>query len=855
MTDDARWEDVKRAFQQAADLPPASRGALLDDICPDPDIRRDVESLLASHDRSAGFLQDTAADALAPPARDEFLGRRVGAYQVTGVIGSGGMGVVYLAARADAAFEMPVAIKIVKRGMDSADILRRFHEERQTLARLHHPNIATLLDGGRTDDGRPYLVMEYVRGTRVDRYCDERRLTVRERLRLFHTICQAVQHAHQNLIVHRDLKPDNILVTDDGVPKLIDFGIAKMLAPAEGGADVTTLVERRMTLAYASPEQVRGEPIGTASDVYSLGVILYELLSGHRPYGAPLLTPFAYERAIALAPKPPSTRAAEAADTRPIAESATGSASPESVARARQASIASLAKQLHGDLDTIVLKAMHREPDRRYASAEQLAEDLDREQEGQPVLARPDTPAYRTAKFIGRHRAGVLSLAVVLLALTGGLVFTLWQARVIRAERDRAQAEMQKTQQISNFLVNMLRSADPEEQGRNVTVAEALDRALTRADRELAAQPEQLAAIRTTIGSTYLQLGQIDKSVAVLERAVDIGRTLPGAPRPLAEALSDLAGAYEAQGRLDRAEAIDREALDLARRTFPAGDDMITSVMLDLSSVVKDRGALKDAEALAHEAIALLRQHHGEDSESLAQALNNLSVIVGTEGRWDEAVPLNRESLGIIRRLKGDAYPPVAASMTALASALEASGRYEEAETYFRQALALREQVLGPDHPSTAWTHYSYASMLVEMGQYARAAQEANIVLALRGRVLPDAHPIVAASLGVAGRAAMEQGDLQTAERELRESLKLREASLPPDHWLIASAKSLLGDCLTRRRQFAAAEPLLVQAYDGLTRAVGAEDTRTRTALTRLIALYDAWPRPADAARYRRLIK
>jgi serine/threonine protein kinase/Tfp pilus assembly protein PilF len=841
------WDAIKAAFQAAAELPPPERAAALDRMNLAADVRREVDALLASDSEASSFLSGNAADAAGAPldaidSPDEFIGRQVGAYRIQSVIGAGGMGVVYHAVRADATFEMSAALKIVKRGMDTDDILRRFVAERQTLARLEHPNIAKLIDGG-SIDARPYLVMEYVKGVRVDTYCDAERLSVTQRLRLFQTICRAVQYAHQQLVIHRDLKPDNILVTDDGTAKLVDFGIARVLVADGTSGDATRLIDRRMTLAYASPEQVRGEPMGTTSDVYSLGVILYELVAGQRPYRQPVRTPFAYEKALDEGAPPPSVRAGEH-DTRAADDFAPEPATPDQIAGHRATSPHALARQLEGDLDTIVLKAIDRDPARRYESAQALADDIDRHLAGLPVKARPDTLRYRTAKFLRRHRLAAAALVVFIVTLAGGAAATLWQARAARIERDRAQAEARRANQISSFMSGIFRSADPEQQGRNVTVAQALDSSSERAEAELADQPDELATIRLTIGTTYLQLGQIEKAVAILEKGVALRRQLKSPPADLMPALSQLGGAYDAAGDFTKAGAVHREALDIARSLYGSEHATTAEMLRNVSSIELSRGNLKDAEAMDREILAIFRRVSTGPTSDLAQSLNNLGVVLGTQGRWSEAVPLQREAVDVITKLRGEKHPEVASALSSLASALDASGDRAEAARVFQRTIALRTEVLGPEHPGTAWTRYLYASMLLEEKKYDAAAAEAATVLALRGRVLPDAHPVVAATLQIAGRVEMAKGQFAPARAHLSESLKLRSAALPPGHWLLASGKGFLGECLTLERRFADAEPILLESFNGLQAAVGPDDARTKTAAARLTALYAAWGKP-----------
>jgi serine/threonine protein kinase len=431
MTPD-QWQRIQELFHAALERDPSQRAQVLAEACAgDAVLHQEVASLLAAHEQAGSFIEapafaGTEAWLVDAPAQ-AVVGRQIGPYQVVRQLGAGGMGAVYLAVRADDHYHKQVAIKLVKPGVPSSDLLRRFRTERQILASLDHPNIAKLLDGGTTADGLPYLVMDYVEGLPLDVYCDRQALSIPARLTLFRTVCAAVHYAHQHLVVHRDLKPSNILVTADGVPKLLDFGVAKLLHPALATQTSVTMVpgQQGMTLAYASPEQIRGEPITTASDVYSLGVVLYELLTGYQPYRFPSPLPHAMARVICEEePQKPST-----AMRRSAAGPGANGGHPRPPAGGRQpreGPPAQRYRRLTGDLDTIVLMALRKAPSQRYASVEHLSEDLRRHLEGLPVMARPQTLGYRSAKLIRRHKAGVLAAALLGVTLVGGIVGTTW---------------------------------------------------------------------------------------------------------------------------------------------------------------------------------------------------------------------------------------------------------------------------------------------------------------------------------------------------------------------------------------------------------------------------------------------
>jgi non-specific serine/threonine protein kinase/serine/threonine-protein kinase len=464
MTPD-QWQQIKEVFHQAVELPATERPQFLSRHChADPALRRELESLLASHDAAECFIEPPDyQETKIPPPEDLAIGRfpkRIGAYQIIRELGRGGMGTIFLATRADDEYRKEVAIKIVHGGLDTDFILQRFRTERQILAGLDHPNIARLLDGGTTVSGLPYFVMEYIEGLPLLDYADTHRLSTRERLQLFHEVCAAVRYAHQNLVVHCDLKPSNILVTADGTPKLLDFGIAKLLAPVASplASQVTATALRLMTPAYASPEQARGAPVTTASDIYSLGVVLYELLTGHRPYQLADDYPQGFLQVICeQQPERPS-----AAIARPATDpnhQATNPLTRAIVSHRRDVQPEKLRRQLEGDLDNIVLMALRKEPERRYLSVEQFAEDLRRHLDGLPVLARPSTFAYRTSKFIGRHKAQVVAALFVFLALVTGTVIATWQAHRANQERARAEKRFLEVRKLSNSLLSELQDS------------------------------------------------------------------------------------------------------------------------------------------------------------------------------------------------------------------------------------------------------------------------------------------------------------------------------------------------------------------------------------------------------------
>src|SRR5579863_2590908 len=539
MLNPERWQQVKELLATALEMDPAARTAYLDRACADdPPLRSDLDRYLAADQEAGVELLNTPAKEIeiidSSGEASPRVGRRVGPYQIMEQIGTGGMGEVYRAFRADDQYRKQVAIKLVRAGQDSSFVVSRFKNERQILASLDHPNIARLHDGGTTEDGLPYFVMELIDGQPIDQYCAQRGLSVPERLKLFMQVCSAVQYAHQRLIIHRDIKPGNILVASDGTPKLLDFGIAKILDPeaVTGQIDATLTVFRILTPGYASPEQVKGEPITTASDVYSLGVVLYELLTGQHPYRQPNSTPQEIARAVCeVEPERPSTAVRRMETT----ERHRDSQGPSAATNILDSSIERRGKLLRGDLDNIVLMALRKDPQRRYASVEQFAEDIRRHLGSLPVLARKDTVGYRASKFVTRHKAGVIAAAVVLIILLVAMAITVRQARIARQERARAERRFNDVRKLANSLIFEIHDSVQNMPGATATRKLLLERALEYLDslakeasgdvslqRELAAGYLRIGSLQgstvdASLGQTDVGLASIKKSVAIRE--------------------------------------------------------------------------------------------------------------------------------------------------------------------------------------------------------------------------------------------------------------------------------------------------------------------------------------------------
>jgi len=802
-----RYQQIKALYEAAAGCETTQRTALLDEACGnDQALRRAVETLLADRNEAETFLE-TPAYRFAN-GRDEAklqVGQRIGAYKLLQEIGYGGMGAVWLAQRADEQYQKRVAIKLIKRGMDTDEILQRFRYERQILASLDHPNIARLLDGGTTSDGLPYFVMEHIEGQPIDRYCDAHKLTTIERLRLFRTVCAAVQFAHQNLVVHRDLKPSNILVTEDGTVKLLDFGIAKILNPAMFPSTVapTALHERPMTPAYASPEQVRGEPISTASDVYSLGVILYELLTGHRPYQITSAAPQEIERIVCnVEPDRPSTLKMK----------------DEGGGMNRKFRLSSLIphpSSLRNDLDNIVLMALRKEASRRYASVEQFSADIRRYLTGLPIIAREDTLSYRVSKFIARNKAAVALTSLVSLLILGFLITTLVQSARIRRERDRAEAERAKAEKVSSFLVDLFKVNDPSEsRGNSVTAREILDKGAQKIGTELRDQPETQAKLMDTMGMAYDGLGLYPQALPLVEQALTTRQRIFGAAHiEVAESLRSLAEVKFNQGEFDVAAEKSRAALDI------------------------------------------LRKEYGNEHLKVAHTFSDLGLVLLFKGDPTGAEPPAREAVAIMRKLPNATPNELLPPISNFANVLRQNRKFSEATQYQEEALALSRKALGNDHPNTIIVLGGLALLLSDgenpAKDYARAESLSREALAGGRRVLPPEHSQTIYNLIDLGSILIKRDNAVAAETTLREAAALANKVLPPDHFRRIHAQHMLGRCLAAQKRYAEAEPLLLGSWQTFQRMRGAQDRWTNIAREELVKLYEAWGKPEKAISYR----
>ncbi len=862
MTPD-RWQQIQDVFNAAVERPAAERVAFLDTACAaDADLRREVESLLATYDEDPDFLEDPAGRVPEAPVANEaqaMKGRRIGPYKVLRRLGEGGMGAVYLAVRDDDQYRKHVALKLVKRGMDSEQILRRFRNERQILAALDHTHIARLLDGGMTDDGRPYFVMAYIEeGVPIDDYCDRHQLSVAERLALFRTVCAAVHFAHQNLVVHRDLKPSNILVSKTGEVKLLDFGIAKLLNPdlsPETVAQTVTAV-RLMTPEYASPEQVRGEPITTGSDVYALGVLLYELLTGRRPYQLKSRTTEEVARVICEEnPEKPSTVVAKTEEVH-AQDGGTQAITPASISAARATPLDRLRRQLSGDLDTIVLKAMRKDPRRRYASVEALSDDVQRYLNGHPVLARPDTMGYRVRKFVRRHRLGVGAIGLVAVSLLLGIAGTAWQARVATAERDRARLEAEKAEQVSALLVDFLKGSDPSQaQDGTMTAREILDQGAEKVRAELDDQPEVQAQMLGVVGQVYRNLGLYEQARAALEEAIALYRDLGSGSLAYVTALKELANLEYRVEAMDAAEPLLREALALTREGEGVDDGEVASILNTLALVLEGQGKVDEARATLRQVVEMRRRAlDGAPDANLAANLSNLASLLQDNGELDDAEALYQEALDNIKALWGEEHPYVAFTLNSYASLHQDRGDFVRAEADFRRAQEIGAAFFPGDHPFMLVVQHNLGKLFQEKGDFPAAALAYERALTLRRQSLPADHPDLSDSMVGLGVALMETDQGARAEPLLREALAIREGVYGDEDWRTAQAEAHLGRSLLAQARYAQAEPLLLHSYAVTMEARGYQDAQTLTILAALVELFTATNQPDRAKPYQNLL-
>lgn len=852
-----KYQQVKEIYQRVLESALEERDSFLVAACKgDDDLRSEVESLLAFREGSEKFIETPAFEAgarlLVQEQRESLEGQTIGQYSILSEIGQGGMGVVYRAARSDDQFQKEVAIKIVRLGLDTEDMRRRFRHERQILAAIDHPNIAKLLDGGTTEDGRPYLVMDFVEGEPLTTYCDQRRLPTTARLKLFLSVCSAVSYAHQNLVIHRDLKAANVLVTGEGVPKLLDFGIAKLLNAEEVGDEGHTVTQLGvMTPEYASPEQVRGEQVTTATDVYSLGVLLYELLTGHRPYR--IKSRRADEIMRVICERQP-TRPSAAVTSIEVVSQEDGQTkqtiTPEAVSGARDQSPEKLRRSLSGDLDNIVLMALRKEPQRRYASVAQFADDIRRHMEGLPVAARIDTVWYRTSKFVRRHKLGVAAAAVVVLALAAGLTVAMWQARVARKERDKATLEQAKAQRINKFMQETLGAPNPNQQGRDVKVIDVLEKAARRAETELANQPEVLAEVRRTIGYTYYNLELYDKGEPLLRSALKtFQETLGENHEATAGCMKELGELLAYQEKYDEAIPLLRKSLEIFGRDPAQSGSRFVSAKYALAQAFYFKGDLKTAEPLYREVLDYALKNLGENDQVVADASHELGNLI-RDRDYEDAIALYRRSIGIVRTFP-ERKMDLATGLSNLGLALTNAGRFDEAEPVLRESYSMRREIFGENNPAPAIVLGHLSRVTFARGNYAQAETEARQAVSVLEKTLPQGHRNLAPTYVSLGRALMKNDKLAEAEKYLRQGLEIHLRRSGSEDRSSAVAESSLGECLALQKRYAAAEPLLKHSYEILQTKLGSQDWTTVESLRRLITVYEKWNKPEAAASYR----
>jgi serine/threonine protein kinase len=839
-----RAEQVAALFKEAIERDEAERGPFLLRACAnDTDLRSELESLLHHHQAGQEFLEQTPVE-LARNLNDEQRftpGECVQHYRIESLIGEGGMGVVYLAE--DTRLHRKVALKLVNAGFGGAAIVRHFRNEQRILASLNHPNIARLYDAGVSDDSQPFFAMEYVDGTRLDDYCEQNHLSIRERLQLFQKICSAVAYAHQHLVIHRDIKPGNIRVTGEDEPILLDFGIAKLLDPATSlGGEQTITFTGAMTPEYASPEQVRGEAVATTSDVYSLGVVLYKLLTGQGPYRTKTNRPEELARAIAeQEPERPST-ALKPQDSRFEDRESLDSRSGVHDSRL-----------LRGDLDNIVLRAMRKEPHRRYQSVAEFSEDIRRHLVGLPVIARKDTWSYRTVKFVRRNRIAVGAGALLLIALTGGVIATAWEARATRQEKARAE-------NINSFLEQLLNYSNPQvtmagDTSHPTTVTEAMDEAAKRLETgAFAEEPEVRADLERIVAESYAGQGKRQLADEHIQKYLALVTGLYGRNHPKTLAASATrAKILFNNDQMAESEKLYRQILPGMRVEQQKGNikvEVLADALNNFGYLRRTQGDPHEAELLFHESLALTPQIPTGERDAVGITRSTLASTLADQGKFEEALQTAQEAISEDRQTGRAGTPGFGFSLTVLGGFLTENRQFAEADAALREADTIFRKLLSPSHLWLADNLRNQAALLYDENRFAESLEKVTKSLDLY-RNFGTHYDNYPTALIIRGLSLTKTGQPEEGEAILREAVKVRTDSLPKEHFWVALANGALGECLTTQGRYAEAEPLLLQSYESLKSSQGATNPRTHLALRRLITLYNDWGKHDTANIYK----
>jgi serine/threonine protein kinase/tetratricopeptide (TPR) repeat protein len=889
-----RWQQIQSLFEQLVDMEGAERTKHLDKSCgDDSDLRMSVQSLLTLDAAGEDPLLNAvgaAAESLLDDHRDRLIGTRVGPYRIVSILGHGGMSTVYRGERDDSQYHQTVAIKVLQHASVHPRLRSRLHSERHILATLDNPSIARLIDSGDLEDGTPYLVMEFVDGEPIDVYCDTRTLFIRERIELFIAVCGAVHYAHRNLVVHRDIKASNIFVTEEGAPKLLDFGIAKLLAPESLShtLPVTRLQERILTPENAAPEQVLGRPITTATDTYSLGVLLYLLLTGRSPYRLLSYSQLQLERAICM---DDPTRPSQMVVSKLKGES---DADRSRISDRRGLSPQRLRTRLSGDLDAIVAMAMRKEPDRRYTSVEALAEDLRRHLSGQPVRARQGDWRYNSAKFLRRNLLPVVATVSLFIGLVTIAGVTLWQNHRIGIARDATAQERDRAQQVSAFMVDVFSRADPfNAQGRQDTAKDLLAQGAEKIKANLNLQPEVRAQLLESIGLADRRQGLSETAIPLFEQAVNIRREArPVDNRKLAAALANLAQAQTDGGRFVGAETNIQQALSLSQGGNAPPSAQTADILFQYAHfLLAAKSDPERATKLLTEALAIYRSVPGDQHLAIASTLGSLAYPAIWSGDFVIAEQYQREGLNLLRTTVSHNYPDYAASLEGLGYILTERGKYAEAEQILNEALQIERGDFGEDNQRVASieaylgtiyqrtgnpvramaltedalrivtsrqgpTHYmvgyfldALANLYLMADNWTAAEKYARQALAIYAQSLPARHLYVAATRHLIGEVLLRRGQFAAAEVELRAALDIDISLAGAGNWRVARTEASLGWLLISENKATEGEQMLVAAQKQLFTTLGPQHPEVMLATSRLAEYYRAHHRDADAVK------